>query len=583
MRVRIAAALASVFLLAGCASLPDSSTPQAIGTIAPSPVTGEVPVPLPGREPNLLLRDFFAASTDPLNRHAAARQFLTPAAAERWDDAASTTIVDKVDVLEEQRNGDTATFTIRANKVGQLEPGGSYQATEGNFEAKVHLHRTDGQWRIDELPPGVIMDRPQFLKTYQRNALYFVAPGENMVVPDLRWISARQENLPERLVDLLITGPKAVLANAVENELAGLSLRAPVTKADGRTEGVGIGFGGVRIDFQGAQGLDQHQRELLAAQVVWTLATAEISGPYVLLADGKPLDERYPQGWSTADVASTNPTASVSGVVGLNALRDGALVSVTDTGVSPRPGYFGSATSLESIALSRDGRWAAGVSAAGQASGTVRTLMAGPIDGDAVPLLQGGSITRPTWSPDNGSIWAVVDGSRVVRAERDPAGQMSVQPVDSAAIAGLGGSITELRLSRDGVRAAIIVDGKVYVATAERRPDGQYQLTNPRPAAVGLGSPAVALDWSGADSVVVVRAASEIPVVMVSQDGSRMDALPSRNLTSPVDSVDASPTTVFVGDARGVFQLNNNDPASDRYWREVPGLTGVKATPVLPG
>ncbi|MFC7447542.1 MtrAB system accessory lipoprotein LpqB [Rhodococcus daqingensis] len=583
MKVSIVAALAAVFVLAGCASLPDSSTPQAIGTIAPSPVTGEVPVPTPGREPNLLLRDFFGASTDPVNRHHAARQFLTPAAADRWDDGASMTIVDKVDVLQDERNGDRASFTIRANKVGQLEPGGSYLATEGSFEAKIQLRRIDGQWRIDELPPGVIMDRPQFLKSYQRNALYFLDPGEAAVVPDLRWISARQENLPERLVDLLITGPKPVLANAVGNQLGNLSA-APITKADGRAEGVGTGFGGVRIDFQGAAGLDQRRRELLAAQVVWTLAAAEISGPYVLLADGKPLDERFPQGWTTADVASTNPTASASAGVGLHALRDGALVTVTDTGVLPRPGYFGSATSLESIALSRDGKWAAGVSTTGHGPETVRTLMGGPIDGDAVPLLKGGAITRPTWSPGDGSVWAVVDGTQVIRADRDPnSGQMSVQPVDSAATAGLGGAITEFRLSRDGVRAAMIVDGRVYVAVVERNPDGRYQLMHPRPAAVGLGSPALALDWSGGDSVVVVRAASEIPVVVVSQDGSRMDALPSRNLTPPVDSADASPTTVFVGDERGVFQLNNNDPAGDRYWREVPGLTGVKATPVLPG
>ena len=62
-----------------------------------------------------------------------------------------------------------------------------------------------------------------------------------------------------------------------------------------------------------------------------------------------------------------------------------------------------------------------------------------------------------------------------------------------------------------------------------------------------------------------------------------MDALPSRNLTPPVTAVDASPSTTFVADTRAVFQLNSTDPAGDRYWREVPGLTGVKAVPVLPG
>ncbi len=83
--------------------------------------------------------------------------------------------------------------------------------------------------------------------------------------------------------------------------------------------------------------------------------------------------------------------------------------------------------------------------------------------------------------------------------------------------------------------------------------------------------------------MVVARGGSDVPVVQLAVDGSRMDSLPSRNLTAPVTAVDATSTTEYVADARAVFQLNNNDPAGDRYWREVPGLAGTKAVPVLPG
>ena len=61
-------------VLSGCATLPDSSSPQAIGTLERGPATTEVAAPVPGREPDLLLRDFLQASTDPTNRHRAARQ-----------------------------------------------------------------------------------------------------------------------------------------------------------------------------------------------------------------------------------------------------------------------------------------------------------------------------------------------------------------------------------------------------------------------------------------------------------------------------------------------------------------------------
>jgi hypothetical protein len=70
---------------------------------------------------------------------------------------------------------------------------------------------------------------------------------------------------------------------------------------------------------------------------------------------------------------------------------------------------------------------------------------------------------------------------------------------------------------------------------------------------------------------------------MVAVDGSRFDTLPGRNLTAPVSSVDASAMIEYVADARAVFQLNNSDPETDRYWREVPGLSGRRAVPVLPG
>ena len=129
----------------------------------------------------------------------------------------------------------------------------------------------------------------------------------------------------------------------------------------------------------------------------------------------------------------------------------------------------------------------------------------------------------------------------------------------------------------------MIVDGLVYVATVVRQANGTYSLVSPKAVANGLGSDALALDWSTGDAVVVVRIATDVPVVQVTTDGSRLDALPSRNLTAPVLSVDATTTTEYVADSRAVFQLNNNDPAGDRYWREVSGLAGVKATPVLPG
>lgn len=580
----LAVGLLALTLVGGCASLPESSAPQAIGTINPDSGVPAIEAPTPGREPNLLLRDFFEASTAPANGHLAARQYLTPGVSEKWDDSASTTIVDKIDVLPEQRTDERATFTIRANKVGQLERGGLYVAEEGSFETEIGLAKVDGEWRIDQLPAGVILDRTQFLNTYERKSLYFLDPSGSTVVPDSRWVSGTQ-GMASTLIGLLIAGPNPALAPAVRNALDGVSVRGPITKADGRTRQVGIGLGGVRIDFDGVSHMDEGARHRFAAQVVWTLANADISGPYVLLADGNPLDEKFPDGWTTADVASMNPSANPGANVGLHALRDGTMVKVAESDVTPVAGFFGSANSLRSVGLSANGELVAAVSDTGRASPEpTNALMIGTYGGGAVPALEGGAITRPTWAPDGRALWAVVNGNTVVRVLRDQAnGRASVVNVVADEITSLGTNITELRLSRDGVRAALIVDGKVYTAIVVEGPDGVFELTNPRPIAFGLGSPALSLDWSDGSTVVVARAANDTPVVRVAVDGSRMDALPSRNLTAPVVAVDVSATTEYVADARAVFELGRNDPAGDRYWSEVRGLTGMEAVPILPG
>ena len=71
-----------VFALAGCAGVPSSSAPQAIGTVD-RPAPPSLPKPTPGMDPDVLLREFLKATADPANRHLAARQFLTESAFQR--------------------------------------------------------------------------------------------------------------------------------------------------------------------------------------------------------------------------------------------------------------------------------------------------------------------------------------------------------------------------------------------------------------------------------------------------------------------------------------------------------------------
>ena len=91
----LAALLAGAMLLSGCAGVPSSSAPQAIGTVA-RPEPKRLPEPNPSMDPDQLLREFLKATADPANRHIAARQFLTDSASKDWDDQGSALLIDKV-------------------------------------------------------------------------------------------------------------------------------------------------------------------------------------------------------------------------------------------------------------------------------------------------------------------------------------------------------------------------------------------------------------------------------------------------------------------------------------------------------
>ncbi|MDT5112488.1 MAG: hypothetical protein QOE20_4378, partial [Mycobacterium sp.] len=173
-----------VAALTGCAGVPSSSAPQAIGTVD-RPAPPSLPTPTPAMDPDVLLREFLKATADPANRHLAARQFLTESASQSWDDAGSALLIDRV-VFVETRGPDRVSVTMKADLLGSLSDVGVFETAEGALPdpGTIDLVKTSGGWRIDKLPNGVFLDWQQFQSTYKRNTLYFVDPTGKTVVPD---------------------------------------------------------------------------------------------------------------------------------------------------------------------------------------------------------------------------------------------------------------------------------------------------------------------------------------------------------------------------------------------------------------
>ena len=585
-RIVVACLAVLTVVLAGCAGVPSSSSPQAIGTVS-RPAPPSLPKPTPGMDPDILLREFLKATADPANRHLAARQFLTESASSGWDDAGSALLIDNV-VFVETREPEKVSVTMRADILGSLSDMGVFETGEGALPdpGPIELIKTSDGWRIDTLPNGVFLDWQQFQETYKRNTLYFVDPTGKTVVPDPRYVAVSEpDQLATELVSKLIAGPRPEMAKTVRNLLDDpLKLSGPVTRADGGKTGVGRGYGGARIDLENLSTTDPHSRQLLAAQIIWTLSRAGINGPYVINADGAALDDRFADGWTTADVAATDPGAADGAAAGLHALVGGSLVSLDEFSAPRVPGAFGQTPGQVAAALSRSGQEVASVVVQRPgAPDMASSLWVGQLGGSAAQVMDGRTLSRPSWSLDE-SIWVVVDGLNVVRAVQDASGQPARIPVDSTAVtARFPGAITELQLSRDGTRAAMVIDGRVILAGVEQTEGGGYALTFPRRLGYGLGNTAVSLGWRTGDDIVVSRTDPQHPVSYVNLDGVNSDA-PSRNLLMPVTTVAANPSTVYVSDGRGVLQLSGASAEDgDPSWVEVRPLMVAGAKPVLPG
>ena len=568
--------------LPGCAGVPDSSPPQAIGTVArPSPE--QLPEPNPAMSPDQLLREFLKATADPANRHLAARQFLTESASKDWDDQGSALLIDQV-AFTQTRSSDTVSVTMSAEILGSLSDIGVFETGEGALPdpGPIELVQTPNGWRINRLPNGVFLDWQQFQSAYKRYTLYFVDPTGTTVVPDPRYVAVSASDLvATELVNKLLAGPRPEMSKTVLNLLGPpLKMRGPVTRADGGKTGVGRGYGGARIDLENLTTTDPNSRLLLAAQLIWTLARSDIKGPYLINADGAPLDDRFVDGWKTTDVAAADPGAVDGAAAGVHALMGGSMVALDGQQSVKVPGSFGALTDQRSAAFSRSGRDVASV--AGPPNGGA-SLWIGPNGGQALRATDGRTLSRPSWALDD-AVWVVVDGNSVVRVIREQAsGQPARIPVDSAAVtSSFPGSITELQLSRDGTRAAMVIDGEAVLAGIEQTSGGDFALTYPRRIGFGLGDSVVSLSWRTGDDMVVTRNDPAHPVSYVNLDGVNSDG-PGNNLVLPVSAVAANPSAVYVADARGVLQLLATTEPSGQSWSELRPFMVPGTVPVMPG
>lgn len=117
-------------LLTSCATLPSSSEPQALRSLESSDPIIETG-PIDGQEPDLLLRDFYAASANPIQQYQQARSYLTPQKSQSWTPSSEIIVLDRIDMSSNlPTNADEISYTVTGTIVGTISDGGPYNPTQ---------------------------------------------------------------------------------------------------------------------------------------------------------------------------------------------------------------------------------------------------------------------------------------------------------------------------------------------------------------------------------------------------------------------------------------------------------------------
>jgi hypothetical protein len=206
-------------------------------------------------------------------------------------------------------------------------------------------------------------------------------------------------------------------------------------------------------------------------------------------------------------------------------------------------------------------------------------LRVGPVDGDlAVAPVDALTMSRPTWRPSGTELWTVVNGRSVVGVALSGTGPPLAYSVDASELTRLG-TISQLRLSRDGVRVAAVIDGRLVVAAVVTE-SGRASLRHPQVLRDASLPPTTSVDWARPELLVVASAGSSPQVSSVSVDGLTRRQLSSTNLTGPLTDIVAAPgREILVADATGLWAYSD----TQEVWNPLLGGIGPGSVPLYPG
>lgn len=538
---RVAVAVAAVAAVAcACATVPTGG-PVVSEKIAPAggPQAGDyeqliAPPPQPGWTPEQIVSGFLLAGADFTGDHKVAAEYLTQAARKSWHPGSNATVFSNTPAAElASLSVSDATVRVSGQQVATIgsQGEGEYVAVAHggrNDQVQFHLHKVHGQWRITDPGDQLLLTSNDVARAYRSQDLYFFDPSMTALVPDPVFVPVQENPVPQSVRSLL-RGATGWLSHATRTAFP---MGTRLISVDESGNVIRVNLGGA------AAGTTQHQRELMSAQLVWTLREfpdaaqnlnliLEINGQPVTLPSIGSAGQPVATSWQSYDPSGLGTGSSFPAFFVGQGNKVQMLNSVgNDSQPSPVPGAAGTGSvQLNQIAVSPDPETSriAGVSPGGGAVYTGNLSRSGGLS----LQLTGRNFTNPSWDRD-GNLWiAGVSGGK-------PGIWMLVGGVHPVPVRMPGGygPVQALRVARDGARIALITGtgtGQQLLVGAIVRNGSQISVGPVVPIGTGLSQIAQMTDlaWSDADNLVVLAQPSggQEQLFKVPVDGGPYQAL----------------------------------------------------------
>ncbi len=527
-------------ILTACTEIPRSGDVSSVD-FEQGDDTAEVdflpPGPSVGATQEEILLGFIAAGTAAQNNYRVARSYLATDFSGSWNPNQVALIragEGQVDIVEDQILQYSVPVLASVDESGRYD-----QAQAIGFQDLVfRFVQEDGEWRISDAPPGIVLTEAAFREAFSSFRLYYFSADYREVVPDSRWFASRGDVL-SKIVRGLSDSPTFWLDQGatVTAFPPGLRLVLPPVVVNGQAL---VDVTGVMLETDEVQRQRVLQQLTLSLQQIPGVASVEISVNQIPLAIDLPTEEQV-----SLSLGRDARTMVVRGrefgyVQGGRIERvDGVSDQVSALRASQ---LFFSPLRQEAAVLTDEGVWRIG--AGGEAVEPLDTR-----EGLIRPLIDG-----------CGMVWSATtnlgpEALQIFPPDGDPDDVSVDLPGDS--------TVVTMELARDNTRIVFVVQTetgvRVLLAAIERDEDCFPQRLGDFVELAQLTGQAVDAAWVDEQDIAVVTRLGAVGEAVIVDVSGRVQPLgrPSEPVTL-VGGVGGVPALRLLTDQGVIFQPRGN-------------------------